>query len=79
MASLTSAWARSAQPSSSLHPTAVSTAGPDPDQIVAWCHDAMANYKVPRLVVVVDHLPMNASGKVLKFDLRDRAAALRDR
>jgi len=53
--------------------------GPDPDQIVAWCHDAMANYKVPRLVVVVDHLPMNASGKVLKFELRDRAAALRDR
>jgi acyl-coenzyme A synthetase/AMP-(fatty) acid ligase len=30
-------------------------------------------------VVVVDHLPMNASGKVLKFELRDRAAALRDR
>jgi acyl-CoA synthetase (AMP-forming)/AMP-acid ligase II len=53
--------------------------GPDPDQIVAWCRDAMANYKVPRLVVVVDHLPMNASGKVLKYKLRDRAAALRDR
>ncbi len=52
---------------------------PDPDQIMAWCRDAMANYKVPRLVVVVDHLPMNASGKVLKFELRDRAAALRDR
>jgi len=51
--------------------------GPDPDRIVAWCRDAMANYKVPRLVVVVDDLPMNASGKVLKFELRDQATALR--
>jgi acyl-CoA synthetase (AMP-forming)/AMP-acid ligase II len=58
-------------------------AGPDtgarsePDEITAWCRDAMANYKVPRLVVVVEDLPMNASGKVLKFELRDRATALR--
>ena len=34
----------------------------------------MANYKVPRRVVVVDRLPTNASGKVLKFELRRRAA-----
>ncbi len=53
-------------------------AGPDPDEVVAWCHTTMANYKVPRLVVVVDELPMNASGKVLKFKLRDRATALRN-
>jgi acyl-CoA synthetase (AMP-forming)/AMP-acid ligase II len=36
----------------------------------------MANYKVPRLVEVVDELPLNASGKVLKYELRERAAAL---
>jgi acyl-CoA synthetase (AMP-forming)/AMP-acid ligase II len=35
----------------------------------------MANYKVPRRIVVVDELPLNASGKVLKFELRERAAA----
>ena len=35
----------------------------------------MANYKVPRRVEIVDALPMNASGKVLKFELRRRAAA----
>jgi len=35
----------------------------------------MANYKVPRRVEVVDALPLNASGKVLKFELRARAAA----
>ena len=50
----------------------------DPDQIVSWCRDAMANYKVPRLVVVVDDLPINASGKVLKFELREQATTLRD-
>ena len=30
----------------------------------------MANYKAPRTVDVVDVLPRNASGKVLKFELR---------
>ena len=35
----------------------------------------MANYKVPRAVEVVDALPLNASGKVLKYELRERAAA----
>ena len=34
----------------------------------------MANYKVPRYVEIVDALPLNASGKVLKYELRDRAA-----
>ena len=50
---------------------------PEPSEIMSWCRETMANYKVPRLVVVVDDLPMNASGKVLKFELRDRATALR--
>ena len=30
----------------------------------------MANFKVPREVRVVDELPLNPSGKVLKFRLR---------
>jgi acyl-CoA synthetase (AMP-forming)/AMP-acid ligase II len=33
----------------------------------------MANYKAPSRVFVVDALPLNASGKVLKYELRDRA------
>lgn len=40
--------------------------------ILSWSRDAMANYKVPRSVVLVDALPVNASGKVLKRELRDR-------
>lgn len=41
--------------------------------IVAWCRDRMANYKVPRAVVVVDALPLNASNKVVKPRLREMA------
>ena len=33
----------------------------------------MASYKVPRHLEVVEALPLNASGKVLKYELRDRA------
>jgi len=49
---------------------------PDPADIVSWCRDEMANYKAPRRVEVIDVLPLNASGKVLKFELRQRGAAL---
>jgi acyl-CoA synthetase (AMP-forming)/AMP-acid ligase II len=48
----------------------------DEAAIIAWCKAEMANYKVPGRVVFVDELPLNASGKVLKFELRARAAAL---
>jgi acyl-CoA synthetase (AMP-forming)/AMP-acid ligase II len=48
----------------------------DADEVIAWCRERMANYKVPRYVDVVDALPLNASGKVLKFDLRDRGTKL---
>jgi acyl-CoA synthetase (AMP-forming)/AMP-acid ligase II len=33
----------------------------------------MANYKVPRRVELLEALPMNASGKVTKFVLREHA------
>jgi acyl-CoA synthetase (AMP-forming)/AMP-acid ligase II len=48
----------------------------DADQLLAWAKERMANFKVPRRVEVVEALPMNASGKVLKFELRERAAGL---
>lgn len=43
----------------------------DESTLIQWCRDNMANYKVPRAVAVVDALPLNASGKVLKTVLRD--------
>jgi acyl-CoA synthetase (AMP-forming)/AMP-acid ligase II len=47
----------------------------DPDEIIQWSRREMANYKVPRVVELVDALPLNATGKVLKYELRERAAA----
>ncbi len=47
----------------------------DPDELIAWACDEMANFKVPRRVEIVDALPLNASGKVLKYELRNRADA----
>jgi acyl-CoA synthetase (AMP-forming)/AMP-acid ligase II len=46
----------------------------DPDEIIAWARENMANFKAPRRVAIVDALPLNASGKVLKFELRTMAA-----
>jgi acyl-CoA synthetase (AMP-forming)/AMP-acid ligase II len=50
-------------------------AGPE---IRAWCRGEIANYKVPRAIEVVGELPVNATGKVVKEELRARAAAQRD-
>jgi HIP---CoA ligase len=47
----------------------------DAAEIVTWSRENMANYKAPRNVHVVDALPRNASGKVLKFELRRSAVA----
>jgi acyl-CoA synthetase (AMP-forming)/AMP-acid ligase II len=46
----------------------------DVDELIVWCREHMANYKVPRTVEVVDAFPLNASGKVLKYQLREKAA-----
>jgi acyl-CoA synthetase (AMP-forming)/AMP-acid ligase II len=42
----------------------------DERALIAWCRDNMANYKVPRFVEFAAALPLNASGKVMKFLLR---------
>ena len=47
----------------------------DEASIIAWCREHMANYKVPRTVVLVDELPLTASGKVQRFRLRPTVQA----
>jgi HIP---CoA ligase len=39
--------------------------------VLAFCRERLANYKVPRRVVFRDALPRNPSGKVLKRQLRE--------
>jgi acyl-CoA synthetase (AMP-forming)/AMP-acid ligase II len=53
----------------------VPTAGTDldPDELLAWARPRMANFKVPRQLWLVDDLPRNATGKVLKGELREWA------
>jgi HIP---CoA ligase len=45
------------------------------DDVIQWARAQMANYKVPRVVEFVDELPVNATGKVMKDVLRERAGA----
>jgi acyl-CoA synthetase (AMP-forming)/AMP-acid ligase II len=45
------------------------------DEVMVWARGAMANFKVPRQVFVMEALPVNASGKVLKDELRSLAMA----
>lgn len=52
---------------------------PTQEEIIEWSRKNMANYKVPRYVELMDALPMNASGKVQKFILRDRVEKAGDR
>jgi long-chain acyl-CoA synthetase len=40
-----------------------------PDELVEWGKQEMASYKYPRLVSIVDSLPMTATGKILKREL----------
>jgi len=46
----------------------------DPDEIIEWCRGRIAGFKRPRRVLVIDELPLTASGKVRKPDLRAWAA-----
>ena len=41
-------------------------------ELLGWCRERLANYKVPRTLDLVDALPKNATGKVTKEVLRRR-------
>jgi acyl-CoA synthetase (AMP-forming)/AMP-acid ligase II len=44
-----------------------------PEELVEHCRGELARFKVPQQVVLVDALPRNPSGKVLKRELRGRS------
>jgi acyl-CoA synthetase (AMP-forming)/AMP-acid ligase II len=46
------------------------------DELIAHCKASLASFKKPKLVLYVDELPRNPSGKVLKRELRERYAAV---
>ena len=47
----------------------------DPDEVRAHCREHLAKYKVPVGVEVVQALPRNATGKILKHVLREERAS----
>ena len=51
-------------------------AGRAQTELIAFCRERLAAFKAPKHVVLVDELPKNASGKILKRDLRERFAGL---
>ena len=50
----------------------VPTTGADVDEadVIAWARDRIASFKCPKSVDVIEALPRNASGKILKKELR---------
>ncbi len=46
--------------------------GTTEEELIEHCRAQLARYKVPRAVTVIDELPRNPSGKVLKRELRAR-------
>jgi fatty-acyl-CoA synthase len=42
------------------------------EEVIAFCSDKLARYKIPRAVVFTEALPRNAMGKVVKAELRTR-------
>lgn len=46
-----------------------------PNDILSHCAAHLAHHMRPKLVVVLEHLPVNPQGKVMKTELRKRALA----
>lgn len=44
---------------------------PSTSQLVSWCKESLATYKVPAHFVFIDVLPRNPSGKIMKQQLRE--------
>ncbi len=45
----------------------------EPAALIAWCREHMAHFKAPKRIELVSALPTNASGKVVKYELRKQA------
>jgi acyl-CoA synthetase (AMP-forming)/AMP-acid ligase II len=59
-------WGESVKAVVSLHPGAEATE----EDLIGYCREHLAGFKCPRSVDVLDALPRNPTGKILKRDLR---------
>ena len=61
-------WGESVKAVVQLRPESSATEG----ELIAFCAERLAGFKKPRSVDIVDELPRDAAGKLLKRRLRDR-------
>ena len=47
----------------------------DAEQLIEWCRQHMAAYKIPRIVEFAEELPKSAAGKILWRELQERENA----
>ena len=59
-------WGETVKAVVSLKPDAEATE----DELIAYCREHLAHYKCPTSVDIIDALPRNPTGKILKRDLR---------
>jgi acyl-CoA synthetase (AMP-forming)/AMP-acid ligase II len=43
-----------------------------PEELIAFCKKQIAGYKVPKTMEIVDALPKNSAGKIMKRELREK-------
>ena len=44
---------------------------PNPQELIQWCRQRLAGYKIPRTISIVSCLPKTVTGKILKTALRE--------
>ena len=49
-------------------------APPDPDELAAFCREHLARFKTPRQWFFVESFPMTPTGRIRKFEVRQRFA-----
>jgi acyl-CoA synthetase (AMP-forming)/AMP-acid ligase II len=59
-------WGETVKAVVALNPGAEATE----DELIAWCRESLASFKCPKSVDVLEALPRNPTGKILKRDLR---------
>jgi fatty-acyl-CoA synthase len=47
-----------------------------PEELKAYAAERIAKHKVPRYIYICDSFPMNDAGKILKYKMRETAAAM---
>ena len=68
-------WGEAVKAVVSLHPGTTAT----PEELIAYCREHLAHYKCPKSVDILELLPRNPTGKILKRELRAPYWADRDR